>query len=511
MWQEHMHDSRKAHLYASGFAPNPNGLDPNFFLSLYHLRYAGNRDGYNKSQYANCEFADLAEEQYFATSLEEREDLVQQTMERFSEDIVEINTFPLVGYTSINTDQVVPDEDLIGEAGPGGFNYTFMQNVEAKGDTTPSLDVATAALNSTVHPLLTTIVYHGYWSNLVYSPLMKWDQNYNITTDLAESQEINDDFTEITYTLKDQTFSNGDPITAEDVVFTYDLYNTSYDGFGASNNFADATEITAVDEKTVRFSFGDSNPTFVGSGVPTNYGILHKGQWEDLLDGDFSNLQNVNLPADEIVGSGPYTVSNFEPNTILQLEPREDHYNTPNQGLNLRAYTSTQAAYRAFQEGDLSVFVNPSGSMIEEIAQKDNRWTRTSNAFTIGSIAPQMSFPPFQFREMRLAASQAIDRREANAVAVNGNAEPQLHSNYVSPSHPWYPEDHEGLTKIAPSPTGSQEVARQTLRDAGYTWDDDGNLRYPADKDLTPQWPQGDSPMDYPDEWPCVETIPDTY
>ena len=45
----------------------------------------------------------------------------------------------------------------------------------------------------------------------------------------------------------------------------------------------------------------------------------------------------------------------------------------------------------------------------------------------------------------------------------------------------------------------------------GWGWDDDGNLRYPADKDLTPQWPQGESPMDYPEEWPCVETIPDSY
>lgn len=508
LWQEQMHDERTAELYAGGFAPNPSGLDPNFFMELYHLRYAGNRDGFNKPQYHNCEFSNLAEEQYFASSEDERADLIQQAMERFSEDIAEIPTFPLVGYSAINTSQIVVDDELIGEMGPGGYNYNFMTNLETKTDQPPSLDVATAALNTTVHPQLTTIAYHGYWANLVYSPLMKWDQNYNLVTDLAEDYEVTNEFQEVTVTLKDHTFTNGDPVTAEDVVFTYDLYNTDYDGFGAANNAEG--EVTAVDEKTVQFTFEASNPTFLRGGGLTVYGILPKAHWQEMM-GEPSNLPNMDLSIDEIVGCGPYVPTNFEPNTILQLTPNQDHYNTPNQDLHLRAFTSPQAAYRAFQQGDLSIFLNPSGSMAREIEQQDNRQVDTGEAYTIGSISPQMSYPPFQFREFRLAVSQAIDRREANAVAANGDSTPMLHSNFVAPSHPFYPDDHEGLTKVSPSPEGSEEEARQTLEDAGYTWDGDGRLRYPADKDLTPKWPQGESPMDHPDEWPCVENIPEGY
>ncbi len=508
LWQEQIHDERTAHLYASGFAPNPSGLDPNFFMELYHIRYAGNRDGFNKPHYHSCEFSSLAEEQYFSANEDERADLIQQAMETFSNDIPEITTFPLVGYSAINTNQVVDDDELLGEMGPGGYNYNFMINMEAKTDQTPSLDVATAALNTTVHPQLTTIAYHGYWANLVYSPLMKWDQNYNLVTELAENYEVTNEFKEVTMTLKDHAFTNGEPVTAEDVVYTYDLYNTDYDGFGASNEMQGTVE--AVDERTVRFSFDVSNPTFLRGGGLTAYGILPKAHWQERM-GEPENLPNMDLPLDEIVGSGPYIPTNFEPNTILQLTPNEDHYNTPNQDLNLRAFTSTQAAYRAFQEENLSIFLNANGTMAEEIEQQDNRSVDQVEAYTIGSIAPQMSYPPFQFREFRLAASQAIDRREANAVAVRGNSTPMLHSNFVAPSHPFYPDDHEGLTKIAPSPTGNEEVARETLSDAGYTWDSDGRLRYPEDKDLTPKWPQGESPMDHPDEWPCVENIPEGY
>lgn len=507
-WQEQIHDERTGHLYASGFSPDPSGLDPNYFMELYHIRYAGNKDGFNKSQYHSCEFSNLTEKQYFSANEEERTNLIQQAMVTFSRDIAEIPTFPLVGYSAINTDHIVVDDALLGEMGPGGYNYTFMIDMETKTDQTPSLDVATAALNTTVHPQLTTVAYHGYWSSLVYSPLMRWDQNYNLVEDLAEGYEVTNEFKEVTVTLKDHTFTNGEPVTAEDVVFTYDLYNTSYDGFGAANDMEGTVE--AVDEKTVRFSFEKSNPTFLRGGGMTVYGILPKAHWKEKM-GKPKNLPKMNLPLAEIVGSGPYIPTNFEANTILQLAPNENHYNTPSHGLNLRAFTSTQAAYRAFQEGNLSIFLNANGAMVEEIKKKDNRHANQSEAYTIGSIAPQMSYPPFQFREFRLAVSQAIDRREANAVAVRGDSTPMLHSNLIAPSHPFYPKNHEGLTKVAPSPKGSEEVARKTLEEKGYTWDSDGRLRYPKDKDLTPEWPKGKSPMADPETWPCVETIPDGY
>jgi len=511
MWQQQIHDKRTAHLFGGGFAPNPNGLDPNFFMSLYHIRYAGSENGFNKTQYHNCKFSNFAEKQFFATSKKERKKLVQQNMEEFSKDVATITTFPVVGYSAINTDQVVADEKLIGQSGPGGYNYKFFVGMQAKGNTTPSVQISTTPLSTSVFPLLSALLYQGYWSNLVYSPLMQWDQNFNLGPALAKSHEINNGFKEIVFHLRDQKFTNGDPVTAEDVVYTYQLYNTKYTGYGAAAKRPKGSKVEAVDDKTVKFTFPKPNPVFLQSGVPANYGILNKAQWDKRLNGKFSNLSNMKLPAGEMIGSGPFTVKKFKTNTVLELEPRTDHFQTPNQGLILKAYTGTQAAYRAFKNGKVSVFGNASGSMYREIKKKDNRWARAATGFSIGSISPQMSFPPFQFREMRLAASQAFDRREANQVAVHGDSNPQLYCNYVAPSHPWWPENHKGLTKISPSAKGSKETARKTLKDAGYTWDSNGRLRYPADKDLTPAWPEGKSPMDFPKKWPCVKTIPKGY
>jgi peptide/nickel transport system substrate-binding protein len=45
--------------------------------------------------------------------------------------------------------------------------------------------------------------------------------------------------------------------------------------------------------------------------------------------------------------------------------------------------------------------------------------------------------------------------------------------------------------------------ARNLLTDAGWGWDDDGNLRYPADVDPSPQWPDDGRPD--PAGYPCYD------
>jgi peptide/nickel transport system substrate-binding protein len=115
-----------------------------------------------------------------------------------------------------------------------------------------------------------------------------------------------------------------------------------------------------------------------------------------------------------------------------------------------------------------------------------------------------MSFGPQMHREFRMATSQAIDRDNANQTAMYGNAENLQYSTRFTPQHPWRPPE-EQLTKIADSTGANIDKAEQVLRDAGWSWDDNGRLRYPDDIDLTPRWPKGDEPRDHPDKFPCAD------
>ncbi len=509
LYEERTSDSRNAQLYPDGNSPNPANLDPTTLGDLYHVRYAGDVDGFNPTHYANCDYSNLMEEARFATSEEDFEAATTEAQQIFSGEVGQWLLMPFNSYYAINTDHVAADEELLGEQGLSGYNYDFRTNMEAVGDVTPSINVDAVVLRTTNFPMITH-PSHTDWANLIHSPLFRIDQNYERQPVLAEDFEVENDFQEITISIRDAVFHDGDPVTAEDVKFTWDLYNSPYDNYVGAEPTFQYDSIEVIDDSTIQFNFPAPTPVFMQRGDITGFGILKKDIWDPKLDDNFENLPEMEQFApDELIGSGPYQLDTFEVERFASLSPFDGHHETPNQALRLQAYTDAQAANRDFEQGNLSIYTTPNASQIRDLEEVDNFYTHRGEAFTAYHMYPQMSFPPFQFREMRLAGSQALDRREMSQVVTHGDSEPMLYANIFSETNPSFPD--EGMTQITPAAEGDQEAARETLRDAGYSWDDDDRLRYPPDKDLTPPWPQGESPTDYPEEWPCVEDIPEGY
>lgn len=506
-WEHIEFDTRDADLYAGGFAPEPGGYDPQFFMGLYHLQYAGDQAGLNQSQYYSCEYAELMHDQFFADSIEEREELIQEALEVFSDDIPEINTFPVVGYTAANEDRINIDEDLHGDMGMSIYNHDWVTQVETEGGEDLRWGVENRILNTNVHTQIEAPTDAFWWSTTLYSPLMCFDRNEEIVPNLAEEVDISDETSTFTFSLReDATFHDGEPVTADDVVFTMELFNNEYAIIGGAD--AGWEYVEAVDDHTVEFSFDHSRPTFMMSMELYLFGIVPEHIWGEYDVPEV--LPELSLDNDEIVGSGPYEMVEWEQDTILHLTPNEDHWATPNQDLLYIGHADTQSMYRSFQEDNLDI-IPPGGGMMGELEQEDGVWTSRDVGMSIGCISPQVNTAPGKFREFRLALSQCIDRREANEVAAYGDSEEHLHSAPIAPDHPWYPEDHEGLKRIAESPEGDVDIARETLEEEGWGWDDDGNLHYPEDADLTPSWEQGSSPLDEPENFPCAEDIPENY
>jgi peptide/nickel transport system substrate-binding protein len=85
-----------------------------------------------------------------------------------------------------------------------------------------------------------------------------------------------------------------------------------------------------------------------------------------------------------------------------------------------------------------------------------------------------------------------IDRQRINDIVFGGEAIPAPYGLQIMHYHPFFPEDIDYFTD--PPHDGNVEGARTLLEDAGWEWDSDGNLHYPADADLEPLWPEGGSP-----------------
>lgn len=114
-------------------------------------------------------------------------------------------------------------------------------------------------------------------------------------------------------------------------------------------------------------------------------------------------------------------------------------------------------------------------------------------------VMPQMSYAPAKFPEFRHALSLMIDREGLVETYAFGDTEVMTHHTFNSAAHPWY--DEEALTEIE-STTADVERAQAVLEEAGWSWDDDGNLLYPEDAEMA-AWPQGETPS--PENFSCIE------
>lgn len=141
-------------------------------------------------------------------------------------------------------------------------------------------------------------------AKLIYSGLVKWDPDRGFINDLASDIRISEDRKIYTINIRnDAKFHDGSPVTASDVIFTYEaIQNPSYRSpIGASFQ---NVKIAQVDDRTVSFTLNQPFTSFLST---LTVGILPSGIW--------SSIPIRNVPLAELnlrpVGSGPFQFSEF--------------------------------------------------------------------------------------------------------------------------------------------------------------------------------------------------------
>lgn len=495
-------DARTCTFQPNTLTLNPRRLDPTEILLLNTIWTAGANGRVNHTQLANCEYSKLVKQQMSAGSRKKRKEIVHEALSVLSEEVAELSLFNRAVYGAYRTDQL--DIDDTGQAGMMDTNVDVLVNSGVKGDNDKVMNIATSMVKTKTFMNSTDATAISLWNNLIHSPLLQYDRNWELTSNFATDWEVSNEFKTLEFSLQEgATFHNGDKITAEDVKWTYEFLEDNSDVYGDVQSWPyDSIEV--VDDYTVRINLTETSPAFISQHVAV-WGILHKQTW---LEGGAKETPK-DVQIDTMVGSGPYKVDNFKQNQLLLASPHDGHWNTPDGRISLKVFQDSQSAYRAFQDGTLNMFVGMPAGIADSISNEmsDTAKATTVQGFTTWSMNPQTNFGPTKFREFRMAVSQSLNRKKMNQVANYGNAMIMEHSSPLSPTHPYYPENDKGLTKIADSVKGSPDKARQILKDAGWSWDDQGRLHYPPDADLEPRWPKGKTPMDYPDKFSCVSEL----
>ncbi|KAA6437931.1 TIGR04028 family ABC transporter substrate-binding protein [Agrococcus sediminis] len=134
--------------------------------------------------------------------------------------------------------------------------------------------------------------------------------------------EVNDDATEYAFDIRtDVTYSDGTPLTAENVVANIELFGTGDTDRAliVSEAINDFTAGEVVDEDTVRFTFSAPAPGFAQAVSTINSGLLA----DATLERDSEGFGPGN--ATEIIGAGPFVVESEEVGTSIRLAAREDY------------------------------------------------------------------------------------------------------------------------------------------------------------------------------------------
>ncbi|QAX29540.1 ABC transporter substrate-binding protein [Leisingera sp. NJS204] len=189
-----------------------------------------------------------------------------------------------------------------------------------------------------------------------YESLMgrSWDEPFTLYGLLAESIEVPEDRSWVEFTLREAArFSDGSPVTVEDVIWSYKTLGTQghprYRGF-----WTKVARIEQTGPRSLRLTFNteDRELALIAGLRP----ILKKAQWQDK---EFGADDLTGAP----IGTGAYVVRNFEPGRFVTLSRNPDYWGkdlpfrrgTGNfDELRLDFFGDATVLFEAFKAGELS-------------------------------------------------------------------------------------------------------------------------------------------------------------
>lgn len=227
------------------------------------------------------------------------------------------------------------DQDTGGEPEEADVADTDDEDVD-DGEPEGTLVVGMTEASGNFNPAYYSSAYDGHVVDMVFESLIKRNADGEFVEGeaVAESWEYSNDDKTITFKMKeDRVFSDGEPLTAHDVVFTYKvLADPSYTGRygstvkdlkGFEEYYGEETEefegVVALDDYTVEFNFREPLRTNLAE---CGFAILPEHHYgKDFTYGDTSSVEEI---TSDVLGSGPYVVEDFQEKELIYLTRNMD-------------------------------------------------------------------------------------------------------------------------------------------------------------------------------------------
>ena len=327
--------------------------------------------------------------------------------------------------------------------------------------------------------------------------------------DLAEGWEVYDDGLRLVFTLRpDLRWSDGEPLTIEDVRFTFEdlIFNenipTSSRDVMRIGEAQTLPNLRVVGERQIEFILPEPFAPFlqvVGTPIVPKHILASTIEQQDSEGNSlFRTTWGQDTPVDQLVGNGPFVLSAYSPNQRVEYQPNPYYFRQGENGSSLpklqrfvrQIVASQDNQLLQFRSGSLD-FYTLRGSDFQLLKQEEEK-----GGFTIHNLGPTLNNSFFCFNQsagrnretgkplvdpiksrwfrdvtFRQAVSFAVHRQRWIDSVLRGLGAPQI--SPISPASPFHLSAEDGSLPLYPY---DPERAKQLLIDGGYRYNSKGRL-----------------------------------
>jgi peptide/nickel transport system substrate-binding protein len=307
--------------------------------------------------------------------------------------------------------------------------------------------VAIDSAPTQLDPRFATDAYSERIGQLLYSRLLRSDPTGQTIPDLAERWEIEDAIRYTFYIKKNVRFHDGQPLTAEDVRYTYESMLDPALGSPHRKSYEIIDRIETPDLYTIRFILRKPYAPFL---TEMRRGIVPK------------QIAEKGLSSGPLVGSGPFTLVRNHSDDAVELSAYRDYFDgaPPTRRLLFRVIPEDSVRLLEMEKGNIDLIQNAFPPDALPRLQANPRLK------IVQSPGSTYSYLGFNLKDPVLR-----DRRVREAIALSINREEITEYIFKKLAHPatgLLPASHWAYSPSASAYPYQPEQAKRLLDEAGY-------------------------------------------
>ncbi|MGD8522858.1 MAG: ABC transporter substrate-binding protein [Desulfobacterales bacterium] len=441
-------------------------IDPNVFIYQVHHSSQYKKGGYNWIGYSNPEVDKLAEAQQIEMDVDKRCDLVKKAQVLIHEEQPEnvlVNAKMTNAYRSDRLKNLTP---MMGEGIGSFWSDIDMEVVQGDGYVRSGVTAALKNLN----PIDVKDGKEFKELRMFYDRLFRIASDGQAKPWAAKSYSIPDPRT-IDITIREgMLFHDGQPVTAEDIKFTFD-YHAKWKAPFFAAALKDVESVAVTGKHSVRIKLVKPSAPFISNVLAAIF-IIPQHIWKDIPDK--VNVDDpLNYPNEKPIGSGPFKFEYWDRGRELKLSAFKEHFHPPKCAGNLMiVYGSHDAMAAAIEKGECDrtrYILKP--SLMEDLDKVKGCVGKAYPSHGFYDLSYHTRRPPLNDPVFRKAIAHVLPKELIIEAVLGGHA--SLGGSVIAPANEFW---HNPAVK--PFPTDIR-IAKKILAEAGYTWDNKGKLHYP--------------------------------